>query len=100
METWGIHSASRSTRILCSICSRGSGIARSAIRVKMHDSRLCERDLGWRVVGSIDSTLENGVDATVDRATCLRTLAVLHGVVEVLFHSQGKIAVKGSGTQL
>ena len=50
-------------------------------------------------MGSIDSTTENGVDATIDRAIWLGTLLVLHGTVEVLFHSLGKRVDKGLGIQ-
>ena len=44
--------------------------------------------------------MENRVDATVDRATCLRTLVVLEGPGQVVFHGCSKRVDKGSGTQL
>ena len=43
--------------------------------------------------------MENQVDAAVDRATCVRTLTVSEGVMQVVFHRSGKSVDKRSGTQ-
>ena len=100
-ETWIIHSASRGGRSVCGVCSRGCVITRGTIWIKMmYDGRLCKWDLWWGIARSIDSTTENRVDATINRAARNRTLMVLEGAVQVVFHRGGKRVDNRTGTQL
>ena len=51
-------------------------------------------------MGSIDSTTENQVDAATDRTARIRTLMVLKGTAQVVFHRRSKRVDDRSGTQL
>ena len=71
------------------ICSGGSGVTQCPTQIKLHNSRLWKGDLCQRIARDVVSTTDGRVDATVDRAAWLRTLAVLQGMAKVLFHSDG-----------
>ena len=53
-----------------------------------------------RIAREVVSTMDNGVDATVDRAACLRTLMVLKGTAKILFHSGTNSLDNELGAQL
>ena len=59
-----------------------------------------EKHLCQRIVREVVSTMDDGVDVTADRAVCLRSLGMLKGMVEVLFHGGTSGLDNGLGTQL
>ena len=93
-KTWcvgSIHSVCRSAMGLCGVCNRGSDIAHCSTGFKLHVSWLCKRNLQLRIARCIVSTMDNGIDATVDRTARIGALVLLETVTKKFLADSSKI---------